>query len=53
MIIDKNYKNMKRLDNGDYYIEGNTYEQIANKLNKTHRNIQEIVKNAIEKIANI
>lgn len=37
----------------DYYIEGNTYEQIANKLNKTHRNIQEIVKNAIEKIANI
>lgn len=37
----------------DYYIEGNTYEQIANRLEKTHRNIQEIVKKSLEKIAKI
>lgn len=37
----------------DYYVEGITYEKIGEKLNRSYRNIQEIVKKSIEKIAKI
>lgn len=37
----------------DYYVEGNTYEKIGEKLNRSYRNIQEIVKKSTEKIAKI
>jgi len=37
----------------DYYIEKNTYQEIAEKLNRSYRNIQEIVKRCTEIIIKI
>lgn len=37
----------------DYYVEGNTYQIIADKYNMSLRNVQNIVKKATEKIVKI
>lgn len=37
----------------NYYMEKNTYQEIADRFNRTLRNIQDIVKKSIEKMVNI